>query len=262
MARTEPEKTAGKRPRGMANLASTLTGRTDSLARRSTEEQLAPEPTPPPVVDPALVPAAPPIATPAPVSEVVTAGTATAPSVANEPAQAGAAARQSAAPARRRRPTASSLTPSRPFAGPEGRLEASGETVVKWTLELAPQLVMALNVWERDETKRLGERVFRERMIDQALDRLPEDLDDILSVVADLPATLRRAPGQQFGTRVRSSVRDKLLALRPELRVAGIKDVRIRDIYSAGVYQYLIGLGIAVDDTVPAPRNRETEKVS
>lgn len=260
MARTEPDKTAAKRPRGMANLASTLTGRTDSLARRSTEEQLAPDPTPTASVDPAALPAAPPIASPAP--EVITAGAATAPAAATEPEPDGAAARQSPTAARRRRPTASSLTPSRPFAGPEGRLEASGETVVKWTLELAPQLVMALNVWERDETKRLGERVFRERMIDQALDRLPEDLDDILSVVADLPATLRRAPGQQFGTRVRSSVRDKLLALRPELRVAGIKDVRIRDIYSAGVYQYLIGLGIAVDDTVPAPRNRETEKVS
>jgi hypothetical protein len=255
MAKTEPEKTAGKRPRGMANLASTLTGRTDSLARRSTEEQLAPDPTPASSVEPA-----PLIASPAP--EVITAGAATARAVATEPEPAGAAARQSPTPARRRRPTASSPAPSRPFAGPEGRLEASGEAVVKWTLELAPQLVMALNVWERDETKRLGERVFRERMIDQALDRLPEDLDDILSVVADLPATLRRAPGQQFGTRVRSSVRDKLLALRPELRVAGIKDVRIRDIYSAGVYQYLVGLGIAVDDTVPAPRNRETEKVS
>ena len=260
MARTEPDKTAAKRPRGMANLASTLTGRTDSLARRSTEEQLAPDPSPASSVDRTPVPAPPPIAAPAP--EVVTAGAATAPAAATEPEPDGAAARQSPMPARHRRPTASSLTPSRPFAGPEGRLEASGETVVKWTLELAPQLVMALNVWERDETKRLGERVFRERMIDQALDRLPEDLDDILSVVADLPATLRRAPGQQFGTRVRSSVRDKLLALRPELRVAGIKDVRIRDIYSAGVYQYLIGLGIAVDDTVPAPRNRETEKVS
>jgi len=247
----------------MANLASTLTGRTDSLARRSTEEQLAPDPTPPPSVDPAPLPAGPPISSVSvPVPEVVTVGDATAQSVANEPAQAGAAARQGVAPAKRRRPAAAPLTPSRSFAGPEGRLEASGETVVKWTLELAPQLVMALNVWERDETKRLGERVFRERMIDQALDRLPEDLDDILSVVAALPATLRRAPGQQFGTRVRSSVRDKLLALRPELRVAGIKDVRIRDIYSAGVYQYLIGLGITVDDTVPAPRNRETEKVS
>lgn len=63
-------------------------------------------------------------------------------------------------------PGVRSVAPQRPFAGPEGRLEASGEPVVKWTLELAPQLVMALNVWERDETRRLGERVFRERMID------------------------------------------------------------------------------------------------
>lgn len=39
-------------------------------------------------------------------------------------------------------------------------------------------------------------------------------------------------------------MRDKLLAPRPELRVAGIKGIRIRDVYSAGVYQYLVGRGI------------------
>ncbi len=261
MARTEPDKSsAGKRPRGMANLASTLTGRTDSLARRSTEEQLAPDPSPASSVDASSPPASAPIASPAAIDAAGDATTAH-PAV-EEPTPSTGATQRAAASAKRRRPAVLSLTPPRPFSGPEGRLEASGETVVKWTLELAPQLVMALNVWERDETKRLGERVFRERMIDQALDRLPEDLDGILSVVADLPRALRRAPGQQFGTRVRASVRDKLLALRPELRVAGIKDVRIRDIYSAGVYQYLVELGIAVEDNLQPPRNRETEKVS
>ena len=139
------------------------------------------------------------------------------------------------------------------MAGPEGRLEASGESVVKWTLELAPQLVQALNVWERDETKRLRQRVFRERMIDLALDSIPTDLDGVLTVVRELPLELRRAPGEQFGTRVRASVREKLLGLRPELRVAGIKDIRIRDIYSAGVYRYLIQLGIVVDVVSPEP---------
>jgi hypothetical protein len=126
---------------------------------------------------------------------------------------------------------------------------------VKWTLELAPQLIMALNVWERDETKRLGQRVFRERMIDLALDNLPEDVDSIVEMVGDLPMTLRHAPGQQFGTRVRASVRDKLLGLRPELRVAGIKSVRIRDVYSAGVYRYLVGLGISVEDPATISKN-------
>jgi len=140
------------------------------------------------------------------------------------------------------------------MAGPEGRLEASGEPVVKWTLELAPQLIHALAVWERDETKRLGQRVFRERLVDLALDSLPSDLDDILGAVAELPTPLRHALGEQFGTRVRASVRDKLINLKPELRVAGIKDVRIRDIYSAGVYRYLTSLGITVDPESPKPR--------
>lgn len=220
----------------MANLASALTGRTDSLARRSTEDLLTSGSTP--TLAKASTRPAPP------------QGTATqpVPDTVNDHAKRVATAGDSSAVA----------IPERPLSGPEGRLGASGEPVVKWTLELAPQLIMALNVWERDETKRLGERVFRERMIDQALDRLPEELDDILCLVSELPVALRRAPGQQFGTRVRGSVRDKLLALRPELRVAGIKDIRIRDIYSAGVYKYLTGLGIDVDVTPPEPRNLET----
>jgi len=117
---------------------------------------------------------------------------------------------------------------------------------------------MALNIWERDETKRLGQRVYRERMIDLALDSLPEDMGEILKIVSDLPQPLRIAPGQQFGTRVRSSVRDKLLGLRPELRVAGIKNVRIRDIYSAGVYRYLTGLDIEVENGAEKARNLPT----
>lgn len=132
--------------------------------------------------------------------------------------------------------------------------------MVKWTLELAPQLIMALNIWERDETKRLGQRVYRERMVDLALDSLPEDVGEILKIVADLPQPLRIAPGQQFGTRVRSSVRDKLLGLRPELRVAGIKNVRIRDIYSAGVYRYLTGLDIEVENGSEKARNPEVRR--
>ncbi len=132
--------------------------------------------------------------------------------------------------------------------------------MVKWTLELAPQLIMALNIWERDETKRLGQRVYRERMIDLALDSLPEDMGEILKIVSELPQPLRIAPGQQFGTRVRSSVRDKLLGLRPELRVAGIKNVRIRDIYSAGVYRYLAELDIEVENGVKKERSPDVQK--
>jgi len=132
------------------------------------------------------------------------------------------------------------------MSGPDGRLEASGEPVVKWTLELAPQLVTALNVWERDETKRQGQRVYRERLIDLALAYLPVDTDAVVELVNELPGTLRSAPPEQFGTRVRSSVKERLIGLRPELRVAGIKNIRIRDVYSAGVYRYLTALGVDV----------------
>jgi hypothetical protein len=231
-----PDASSPKKPRGgMASLAADLTSRAGSLAHRSTDERLTPS-----------------VSTPEPAATLnpVQAPPTISSDVARRPKPA---ARQSphqpsdeiSGPLRPR-PAGG---PVRPLAGPEGRLEASGETVVKWTLELAPQLIMALNVWERDETKRLGQRVFRERMIDLALDSLPGGVDSIVEMVGDLPPALRHAPGQQFGTRVRASVRDKLLGLRPELRVAGIKNVRIRDVYSAGVYRYLVGLGIAVEDS-------------
>ena len=234
-----PDASLPKRPKGgMASLAADLTSRAGSLAHRSTDERLVPVASAPgPVVDPKSAPTSSDVARrrPKPVVRELPQ-----PQVSDI--------------SRPERPAPVARLP-RPLAGPEGRLEASGETVVKWTLELAPQLIMALNVWERDETKRLGQRVFRERMIDLALDNLPEDVDSIVEMVGDLPMTLRHAPGQQFGTRVRASVRDKLLGLRPELRVAGIKSVRIRDVYSAGVYRYLVGLGISVEDPATISKN-------
>ncbi len=236
-----PDAAPPKKPRGgMASLAADLSSRADSLAHRSTDERLVP----------IVVPSEPP-ATPTVVREPAS----TPSDVAIRP-KAGAGGAQKSARATSssaHRAPAGSLP--RPLAGPEGRLEASGETVVKWTLELAPQLIKALNIWERDETKRLRQRVFRERMIDLALDSVPEDVDSIVNLVAELPSSLRHSEGQQFGTRVRASVRDKLLGLRPELRVAGIKNVRIRDVYSAGVYRYLIGLGITVEDPATVSNN-------
>jgi hypothetical protein len=232
------------RGRGMAGLAGTLTSRTDSLAARSTEQDITAEPTGLRAVPAPVEPA----------GDTQTAGSA--PGAATT-----ATAPEPATPAKQHRSAsaAAPATPARPMAGPEGRLEASGEHAVKWTLELAPQLIHALAVWERDETKRLGQRVFRERLVDLALDSMPTDLDGILRVVAELPTPLRHVPGEQFGTRVRASVRDKLINLKPELRVAGIKDVRIRDIYTAGVYRYLTSLGITINPETPKPRNRETE---
>ena len=225
---------------GMAALAGDLANRTNSLARASTEDN--------------LVPAAEPVVDSPEPASVQAVRPAVQASVDPGPRAAEPTAPFSSADACWTRQTA------RPMAGPEGRLEASGETVVKWTLELAPQLIMALNIWERDETKRLGQRVYRERMIDLALDSLPEDMGEILRIVSDLPQPLRVAPGQQFGTRVRSSVRNKLLGLRPELRVAGIKNVRIRDIYSAGVYRYLTGLDIEVENGSEKARNPEVRR--
>lgn len=235
----------------MASLAADLSSRAGSLAHRSTDEKLV-------SVAPNLEPIS---SSPEPEKKVVSSPEVSAKTTARSsdmrspetitralPPQPSTAGRGPV------RPTLAS-GPAYPLAGPEGRLEASGESVVKMTLELAPQLIMALNVWERDETRRLGQRVFRERMIDLALDCLPEDVDSIVELVADLPPALRQAPGQQFGTRVRASVRDKLLSLRPELRVAGVKNIRIRDVYSAGVYRYLVGLGIAIEDPAPVASN-------
>jgi hypothetical protein len=245
-----------KKPRGMAGLASTLAGRADNLARRSVEPGLATVPTPDP---PPLVPAieSPTDDTTAPEPTAIDDAHDTPNTAAAAPVQEASAVTSITA---RRSSVAASPPLPLPVAGPEGKLEASGEVVHKWTLELAPQLITALAVWERDETRRLGQRVFRERIVDLALDLIPRDIDEALDLVAQLPAQLRYATGQQFGTRVRASVRGKLIELRPEMRLAGVQGVRIRDIYSAGIYRYLTGIGVEVDTDVAKPSKPETEK--
>lgn len=233
---TTDEPDTSKRPRGMAGLATTLAGRTDALARRSTEDDI--ESDPPPSDGPPGIEAS--------TTKARSAKRGATGKGQRHPAPSGSKSHNDAVhPVQIQKQSAPD---TRQFAGAQGRLDAAGEPVVKWTLEVAPQLVRALSVWERDETKRLGERVYRERVIDEALDRLPQDIDGILDVVNGMPASLRHATGEQLGTRVRASVRAKLIALRPELRVAGVKNVKIRDIYSAGVYQYLIALGVEVPE--------------
>jgi hypothetical protein len=244
-----------KKPRGMAGLASTLAGRADNLARRSVEPGLAAVPTDTPPLVPAIESATADTA-PEPIA-IDDAAHDTPNIAATVPIQEASAVMPITA---RRTPVATSARLPLPVAGPEGKLEASGEVVHKWTLELAPQLITALAVWERDETKRLGQRVFRERIVDLALDLIPSGIDEALDLVEQLPAQLRYATGQQFGTRVRASVRGKLIELRPEMRLAGVQGVRIRDIYSAGIYRYLTGIGVRVDTEVAKPSKPETEK--
>jgi hypothetical protein len=234
--------------RGMAGFAAFLEN-SDDLARRSTEGSL---------VSPPASPTPP--ATAAPQSTPVSTGQESSPPPEPEPQEPAAtsirpmhvvpseaASPRVAQPKPRRTPKGEL---PRPVPGREGRLEASGEPVVKWTIELAPQIVHALAIWERDETKRTGQRVFRERLVDIALDLMPGEVEPVIALVKALPEPLRMGKGELFSTRVRSSVRGKLLGLRPDLRVAGIKDVRMRDIYSAGLYRYLVGLGVEIDTIV------------
>jgi len=126
-----PDASLPKRPKGgMASLAADLTSRAGSLAHRSTDERLVPVVSAPgPAVDPKSAPTSSDVARrrPKPVVRELPQ-----PQVSDI--------------SRPERPAPVARLP-RPLAGPEGRLEASGETVVKWTLELAPQLIMALNVW-------------------------------------------------------------------------------------------------------------------
>jgi hypothetical protein len=83
---------------------------------------------------------------------------------------------------------------------------------------------------------------------------MPTDLDDILTAVAQLPASYGTYPANNSAPASAASVRDKLINLKPELRIAGIKGVRIRDIYTAGVYHYLTSLGIVINPETPKPR--------
>lgn len=136
---------------------------------------------------------------------------------------------------------------SKPVAGPDGRLELSGERITKMTLELPVPLVDALARWERDETAATGQRVYRERLIDRALSDLPEDTDELLVLARDLPEGLRYAETEQVGTRVRESIQRRLKNLRPELRVRRVRDIYLRHIYAAAIAQYLTALGVTID---------------
>jgi hypothetical protein len=164
--------TEKKSRRGVEGFATCLAN-TDDLARRSTEgaivdpsaredttDSVSPRPDPPsPTAAPerhaesssssaAVKPVQPAAVAPRPVRVVPDQPTTTA----------------QTSPGRPRRTPRGSLP--RPVPGPEARPEASGEPVVKWTIEFAPRLVHALAIWERDETKRTGQRVFRERVVD------------------------------------------------------------------------------------------------
>jgi len=151
-----------------------------------------------------------------------------------------------AAPTPVRRTAKSRTPPPKPVAGPDGRLELR-ERVTKMTLELPIPLVDALARWERDETRTTGQRVYRERLIDCALRLLPEDIDQLVTLARGLPEPLRHADTEQVGTRVLESIATRLKNLRPELRVIRVRDVYLRHIYAAAIYQYLISVGVEVD---------------
>jgi len=137
-----------------------------------------------------------------------------------------------------------------PLAGPDGRLGNSGEPVRKLSIELPPALIDALARWELAETRRTGQRVYRERLVDMALSRLPDDVDDLIDKARGLPDALRTADPEMLGTRVRESVHARLKLLRPELRVRRAQGVYLRHIYAAALYDTLRALG--VDVVLPA----------
>jgi hypothetical protein len=138
-------------------------------------------------------------------------------------------------------------SPSKPVAGPDGRLELRGQRVTKMTLELPLPLVDALARWERDETRATGQRVYRERLIDCALSQLPSDVEDLVVLARGLPEPLRHADTEQVGTRVLESIAVGLRNLRPELRLRRVRDVYLRHIYAAAIYTYLTDLGVTVE---------------
>lgn len=248
------DKSEPKKPRGMRGLSAALTGRTDALAAGSRDD----EDTPTVAVIVATEPVEPPALPadeaadevgegqeeqPGPTAEVHQLRPTASPPTATAPVTPAPAKKPTTRPRKRGKLP-------RPQHGPDGRLEASGEQVVKTTIEVAAPLLHALAVWERDETKRVGQRVFRERVVDLALDLLPAELDAVLAEVRAMPDELRQTDGAIFSSRLRASVRDKLVGLKPELRVAGIKGVRMRDIHSAALWRYLTGIGVEV--TVPS----------
>lgn len=133
------------------------------------------------------------------------------------------------------------------LTGPESRLEMSGEQVKKMSLEMPLPLMDALARWELDLMKQTGKRLYRERLIDHALSRLPEDPEDLIEVGRSLPAALKYAETEQVGSRMRESIWTRLRMLRPEMKVRRTKGVYIRYVYAAAVWQFLTELGVEVE---------------
>jgi hypothetical protein len=132
-----------------------------------------------------------------------------------------------------------------PRGGADGRLDSAGETLHKLTLEIPAPLVDALAQWELQQARN-GQRLYRERAIDAALTRLPDDIDALTDLVRALPEQLRTTEFELVGTRVRASVYQRLKLLRPELRVRRIRGVYLRQVYTAAIYDYLTALGVPV----------------
>lgn len=126
-----------------------------------------------------------------------------------------------------------------PVVGPRGRLGANGEKVVKLTMELPEGLVDRLNAWEESETRRTGKRVHRERLIDLALDSLPEDIDGVLALTESLPESYLDGELEPIGTRIRASVQAKLLTIRPQLKIRRMSHVYQWHVYAAAIDSYL-----------------------
>jgi len=129
--------------------------------------------------------------------------------------------------------------PQPPDFSSRGKLELSGERIVKMTLELPAELIDRLSQWELAYATSTGRRVYRERVLDAALAALPERIADIVTMARALPEEYLEGTVETVGTRVRASTERRLRLLRPEFRAQRVRDVYQRHVYTAAIMRYL-----------------------
>lgn len=145
--------------------------------------------------------------------------------------------------------------PQPPDFSSRGKLELSGERIVKMTLELPVELVDRLSQWELAYATRTGRRVYRERVLDAALASLPERIGDVVTMARSLPPEYLEGTVETVGTRVRASTEARLRLLRPEMRAQRVRDVYQRHVYTAAILRYLDFLDSGAEEASKKERN-------
>lgn len=126
-----------------------------------------------------------------------------------------------------------------PRSGEVGTLQVEGEELRGTTFRVPPELRQGLNqirLWEKGRTGKAPEL---ERVVDAALQFLPDDLDGIQELLAATPEDVRRpSVTQPLGTRLREAQFARLDDLPLRAAVEGRGRVKLAEVHRAVLWHY------------------------